>query len=68
MDRTQCLIFLKDKESTEDISSLSWDAAIGLYHVHFCNNEEKEYCYRAQDIRILTPVMLNPEYDFISYG
>ena len=68
MDRTQCLIFLKDKESTEDISSLSWDAATGLYHVHFCNNKEKEYCYRAQDIKIHTPVMLNPEYYFISYG
>lgn len=67
MDRRKCLIFLKDKERTETISSLYFDDNMGLYRVRFQNNEEKEYFYKYGDVQVFKPEVLSPEFYCVSY-
>ena len=62
MDRTISLIFLKDQEKTEKISSLTKDHNTGLYHVRFEGSEEKEYSYKSEDVKIYKPEILSPDF------
>ena len=62
MDRSECLIFLKGQEKTEQILSLAEDHKTGLYHVRFKGSDEKEYSYRAEDVKIYKPDVLSPDF------
>ncbi len=62
MNRTECLIFLKNQERTESIVSIFKDKKTGLFHVRFAGSEEKEYSYRPDDVRIYKPEILNPDF------
>ena len=62
MDRSECLIFLKGQEKTEQILSLAEDHKAGLYHVRFKGSDEKEYSYRAEDVKIYKPDVLSPDF------
>ena len=61
------MIFLKDKERTETISSMYFDENTGLYRVRFKNNEEKEYFYKYGDVQVFEPEVLSPEFYCVSY-
>ena len=62
MNRTECLIFLKNQERTESIVSIFNDKKTGLFHVRFAGSEEKEYSYRPDDVRVYKPEILNPDF------
>ena len=67
MDRSKCLVFLKNKERTEDVQSLSFNEETGLYRVCFCGNG-KEYSYKQCDVKIYKPEILNPDFYSIIYN
>ena len=67
VDRSECLIFLKNQEKTEKILSLTRDHKTGLFHVRFNGSEEKEYSYRPDDIKIYKPEILNPDFNTVYF-
>ena len=67
MDRSECLIFLKNQERTENILSLSKDYKTGLYNVRFVGSDDKEYSYKPEDVEIYKPELLNPDFYRVSY-
>lgn len=67
MNRSECLIFLKNQERTESILSLIEDHKTGMYHIRFWGSEEKEYSYKPDDVRIYKPDLLSPTFYNISY-
>lgn len=62
MKRSECLIFLKGEEKTENVLSIFFDKKKNSYFVRYIGAEEKEYSYKADDVRIYKPEILNPKF------
>ncbi len=68
MDRSKCLIFLKDRECTESILSITFNNKTHLYDIHFTGNDGKTYSYKECDVRIYKPEILNSSYHSVTYN
>lgn len=67
MDRARLLIFLKGKECTEDILSISQDTRSNLYLIRFKTNPDIDYRYRPSDVMLYYPKVLDHHHYSILY-
>lgn len=65
MDRSQCLVYLKQVEKTEEIASLSFDRQRGLWDVTF--NDGATYSYKEGNVAVFRPESLDPAFHSVLY-
>ena len=61
------MIFLKGRECTEDILSISQDTRSNLYLIRFKTNPDIDYRYRPSDVMLYYPKVLDPHHYSILY-
>ena len=65
MDRSQCLVYLKQVEKTEEIASLSFDRQRGLWDVTFIDGST--YSYKSGNVAVFRPEYLDPAFHTVLY-